>query len=32
MQFIIQMGDPYTLLGLFTLNISCGFSIANSGH
>ena len=26
MQFIIQLGDPFTLLGLFSLNISCGLS------
>ena len=33
MQFIIQMGDAFTLLGLFSLNISCcGLSIANGGH
>ena len=31
-QFIIQMDDPITLLGLFSLNISCGLSIANGGH
>ena len=32
MQFIIQMGDPLTLLGLFSLNISYGLSITNVGH
>ena len=32
MQSIIQMGDPFTLLGLFSLNISCGLSIANGSH
>ena len=29
MQFIIQIGDPFTLLGLFSLNMSFGLSIAN---
>ena len=28
MQFITQMGDPFTLLGFFSLNISYGLSIA----
>ena len=32
MQFIIHMGVPFTLLGLFSLNISYGLSIANGGH
>ena len=32
MQFIIQMGDPFTVLGLFSLNISYRLSIANGGH
>ena len=32
MQFVIQMGDPFTLLGLFSLNISYGLSIANGDH
>ena len=32
MQFIIQMADPFTVLGLFSLNISYGLSIANGGH
>ena len=32
MQFIIQMDDPFTLLGLFSLNISCGLSIANGSQ
>ena len=32
MQFLIQMGDPFTVLGLFSLNISCGLSFANGGH
>ena len=32
MQFIIQMGDLFTVLGLFSLNISYGLSIANGGH
>ena len=32
MQFIIQMDDHFTLLGLFSLNISCGLSIANGSH
>ena len=31
-QFIIQMGEPFTLLRLFSLNISPGLSIANGGH
>ena len=31
-QLIIQKGDPFTLLGLFSLNISYGLSIANGGH
>ena len=31
-QFIIQMGDPFTLFGLFSLNISYGLSIPNGGH
>ena len=31
-QFIIQMGDPFTLLELFSLNISYGLFIANGGH
>ena len=31
-QFIIQMGDPFTLLELFSLNISYGFFIAIGGH
>ena len=26
------MGDPFTLLGLFSLNISYGLSIVNGGH
>ena len=32
MQFIIQMGDLFTLLGLFSRNISYGLSIANGSH
>ena len=32
MQFIIQMSDPFTLLGLVSLNISYGLSMANGGH
>ena len=32
MQFIIQMGDPFTVLGLFSFNIGYGLSIANGGH
>ena len=32
MQFIMQMGDPFTVLGLFSLYISYGLSIANGGH
>ena len=32
MQFIIQIGDPFTLLGLFSLNLSFGLSIANGGQ
>ena len=34
MQFIIQIDDPFTLslLGLFSLNISYGLSIANVNH
>ena len=31
-QFILQIGDPFTLLGLFNLNISYRLSIAIGGH
>ena len=32
MQFIIQIGNTFTVLGLFSFNISYGLSIANGGH
>ena len=32
MQFIKQMGDLFTVLELFSLNISYGLSIANGSH
>ena len=30
--YVIQMGDPFTVLGLFSLSISYRLSIANGGY